>query len=294
MPQHAYLIMAHNNFPLLLDLIALLDHERNEIFLHIDKKVPQVRFLRLKEDYVRLKQEQHLKSPLFFTDRISVHWGGYSQIACELLLLKAAAGKGNYAYYHLLSGSDLPIKTAEEILAFFDDLPENAGKEFLAFDSLEVPDYVRERISLYHILRESSFFLAEPLDALFTRLQRLLKVDRLKGSGLTVQKGANWFSITDAFVRYVLSREDWIVRTFSRSVCGDELFLQTLAANSPFAEQIYDPYADENSMANLRYVDWERGANNSPYIFQPKDKEMLQRLPHLFARKFNKNIFREG
>lgn len=291
MTQHAYLIMAHNNFPLLLDLIEMLDHERNEIYVHIDKKVPKTEFLCLKEGYTRRKKERHLKSPLFFTERISIHWGGYSQIACELLLLKAAARKGGYAYYHLLSGSDLPIKTAEEIWMFFDSFPENAGKEFLAFDSQEVPPYVRERVSLYHILRESSFFLAEPLDALFTRLQRLLRVDRLKGSGLTLQKGANWFSITDAFARYVLEREDWIARTFCHSVCADELFLQTLAARSPFAGQVYAPCADENPMANLRYVDWERGANNSPYIFQPEDREMLLSLPHLFARKFDTNIF---
>ena len=293
MNRHAYLIMAHNNFPLLLDLIELLDHERNEIYLHIDKKVPEAEFARLKEECARQKQERALKSPLHFTERISVHWGGYSQIACELLLLKAAC-KGRYAYYHLLSGSDLPIKTAEEILAFFDNLTANAGKEFLAFDSLEAPPYVRERISLYHILRESSFFLAEPLDALFTRLQRLLRVDRLKGSGLKIQKGANWFSITDGFARYTLEREDWIARTFSRSVCADELFLQTLAANSPFAEQIYDPYADENSMANLRYVDWERGTGNSPYVFRPEDREILLGLPHLFARKFSQNIFKDS
>ena len=294
MDKHAYLIMAHNNFPLLLELITLLDHERHVIYLHIDKKVSDSDFALLKADYQEKKKELQLCSPLIFTDRISVHWGGYSQIACELLLLKAAAGREHYAYYHLLSGSDLPIKSPEQILDFFDSrmkaVPE--GTEFLAFDSPDVPGYVRERISLYHIFRENSHPLAEPMDSLFTRIQRLLKVDRLKGTNLTVQKGANWFSITDAFARYTLSKEDWIARTFGCSVCADELFLQTLAANSEFAERIYAPYADADFMTNLRYVDWKRGANNSPYVFQPSDKELLLSLPHLFARKFEKNIFR--
>lgn len=293
MKKHAYLIMAHNNFPLLLDLITLLDHERHVIYLHIDQKVSDADFKQLQADYTSRKNSLGLKSPLIFTDRISVHWGGYSQIACELLLLKAASSKEQYAYYHLLSGSDLPIKTPEQILAFFDALDEGSGKgpEFLAFDSPQVPNYVKERISLYHIFRESSHPLAEPMDALFTRLQRLLKINRLKHTDLIIQKGANWFSITDDFVGYALSKEDWISQIFGHSVCGDELFLQTLAANSEFASRIYDPYADGNSMANLRYVDWERGANNNPYVFQPEDKEMLLALPHLFARKFDRNIF---
>lgn len=47
------------------------------------------------------------------------------------------------------------------------------------------------------------------------------------------------------------------------------------------------------SMANLRYVDWERGTENSPYTFQEADREMLLGLPHLFARKFDRDIFKD-
>ena len=36
--KHAYLIMAHNDFQILIEILKELDHERNDIFLHIDKK----------------------------------------------------------------------------------------------------------------------------------------------------------------------------------------------------------------------------------------------------------------
>lgn len=292
MTSHAYLIMAHNNFPLLLELIAMLDHPRHSIYLHIDQKVSDAEFLQLKKDYTMLKEQRKLCSPLTFTDRISVHWGGYSQIACELLLLEAASQHGPFAYYHLLSGSDLPIKAPECILSFFDDhiRETDGGLEFLDFDAPTVPAYVRERISLYHILRESSHPLAEPLDAVFTKVQRVFRVDRLKKLPLTIQKGANWFSITENFVRYILEHKEAIPRIFGRSVCADELFLQTMAVNSPFAERIFDPYGRRTGMSNLRFVDWERGANNNPYVFQKEDRELLLALPHLFARKFRDNI----
>ena len=64
-----------------------------------------------------------------------------------------------------------------------------------------------------------------------------------------------------------------------------------LAVNSMFAHRIFDPYGTRTGMSNLRYVDWERGANNTPYVFGPEDKDLLLSLPHLFARKFKENIF---
>lgn len=37
-PRHAYCIIAHNQPRLLWRLLSLLDDERNDIYLHIDKK----------------------------------------------------------------------------------------------------------------------------------------------------------------------------------------------------------------------------------------------------------------
>ncbi len=279
MNRHAYLIMAHHHFPFLKELILALDDERNDIYIHIDQKVLHFDF----SGFSHIVQ----KSNLYFTERLNVHWGGYSQIACELTLLKASVPR-HYAYYHLLSGSDFPLKTQEQIHQFFD---LHAGKEFLHFDACTIHPQVRERISLYHIFRESSFPLAEPLDMLFTRLQRLFHINRLKKEPVSLQKGANWFSITHAFAAYVLSKEDWIEKHFRHSVCADELLLQTLAVNSSFMEQVFDPFGTGLSLGNLRYVDWERGDNNSPYTFQEADAAFLKTLPHLFARKFDRNIF---
>ncbi len=39
--KHAYCIIAHNNFNQLQILIDMLDDARNDIFVHIDKKVKQ-------------------------------------------------------------------------------------------------------------------------------------------------------------------------------------------------------------------------------------------------------------
>lgn len=38
MMKHAFLIIAHNEYPILEVLLSMLDDERNDIYLHIDKR----------------------------------------------------------------------------------------------------------------------------------------------------------------------------------------------------------------------------------------------------------------
>ncbi|EGS8310725.1 hypothetical protein QDE85_003086, partial [Enterococcus faecalis] len=102
MKKHVYLIMAHDNFDMLSLLLKELDDIRNDIVIHIDKKSSNVNIADLKT---------HCQySEVSFIESISVTWGAYSQIECELALLKAAV-KRNYNYYHLISGLDFPLKS---------------------------------------------------------------------------------------------------------------------------------------------------------------------------------------
>ena len=113
--KHAYLIICHNNFEILEMLIKAIDHKRNDIYIHIDKKCKNVPFEKIKQLPVYSK--------INFTKRNSITWGDYSQIKAELTLLKSAIAN-EYKYYHLISGVDFCLKSQEEIHSFFD---ENEG-----------------------------------------------------------------------------------------------------------------------------------------------------------------------
>lgn len=103
MKKHAMLIMAHNQFAVLEKLLIMLDHERNEIYIHIDRKSGHV-----DEQYYRCLCR---RSRIVFIPGMSVHWGNSSQVDCELALMEAALASGEeYCYLHLLSGVDLQIK----------------------------------------------------------------------------------------------------------------------------------------------------------------------------------------
>ena len=123
--KHAYLILAHCRPRQLRTLISLLDDPRNDIYIHIDRKAP---FGAKALEGCCVHSRVHFIEP-----RISVHWGGVSVMRAELALLKAAV-PGHYAFYHLLSGQDLPIKSQKEMFAFFDARPD---REFLNYWELK-------------------------------------------------------------------------------------------------------------------------------------------------------------
>ena len=272
--RHAYLILCHNNFKILQMLLSAIDDDRNDIYIHVDKKTVDIPF----EDI----WSAVCHSPLTFIERTFVNWGGYSQINVELALLSEAT-KTLHAYYHLISGVDFPLKSQADIHQFFDD---NAGKEYISFDQCkERMEEYKDRIRYYHWLQDKIGRNSGKLVAIMYRLenaslriQRMMKVDRLKYCPYEIKKGANWFSITHNLATYLLSQKN-IRKYFGKSLCTDELVVQTLA----YASQ----YRDNIAGNNLRFIDWHRG---SPYTFTSDDYSQLVESDRLFARKFDENV----
>lgn len=273
----AYLIMAHKNDDTFQKLLSLLDDERNDIYIHVDKKSDMSSFI---DSTVSI-----LHSEIYFTDRIDVEWGAYSQIEAEICLFKAAS-KHNYQFYHLISGADLPIKSQDEIHEFFE---KNRDKEFVKFENNKF--LYHDRVSLYYFfqknLRDQSFETI--VNKLLNITQNLFKVKRNRA--ISFQKGTQWVSITGELVTYIISKEEWIKRVFSHTLCSDEIFIQTLVHNSTyFKNRLYRKYYDNDACANQRLIDWNRG---TPYVFRKDDLDELLNSPFLFARKFDPVIDKE-
>lgn len=276
---HAYMIIAHNQFALLERLIAALDDERNDIYIHIDKKVKDFDFEHFKSIAKR--------SSVYFTQRIKITWGDFSQVKAEMLLLEAAVKNENpnkpYTYYHLISGVDLPIKSNDEIHSFFD---ESNGKEFIHFTHNETADASVNRIKYYHLFRKKRNLFYKILAQAALRVQQMLHINRLKNKNISVQKGCNWFSITGAFAHFIADNMVEYEELFRLSYCADEVFIQTALLNSPFKDNLYMPNCNNNHLACARLIDWERG---DPYIFKKEDYDLIKASPAMFARKFDLN-----
>lgn len=269
----AYLIAAHNEEDLLCALLRVLDDEKNDLYIHVDKKSVI--------DIERVRKTCEI-SRVCFVNRYDVVWGDSSQISMELELLKEAT-KEFHDYYHYISGVDFPLKTNSYIQKFFCD---NAGKEFVQFDYHTYADEINFRIGYYHFFQKyigRKNGILKKLDTLFCQMQGIVGFSRIKGDSEIYKKGANWFSITHSLAVYVVSRSDYILKKYKYTNCSDEIFLQTLVFNSEFKNNIF--YSNEQKRyINMRYVDWDRG---NPYVFMSGDYEELKSVNYIFARKFS-------
>ena len=270
--KHAVLIICHSQPSVIEKTVRILDNERIDFYILVDKKseIADFEFL----------SDIPKKSSLRFTDRISVNWGGDSQIKAEIKLLEESLSD-DYRYYHLISGADLPLKRADEILAIFD---ENDGMEFLHYSEEEFSKSSEIRVKYYYPFQNSvRFGRNEKLKNMMIKIQKLFGVSRIKNDE-KFYLGSNWFSITDDLARFILQNKEHILKKYKSTLCCDEVFLQTLVRKSPFADNIFQFEKNDYIGSNLRYIDWKRG---NPYVFDKSDVDELLASKAIFARKFS-------
>lgn len=267
--KHAYLIIAHNEPEILQLLLSSLDDERNDIYVHIDRKAS-----------FSASILQTSKSHLYVLPiHIDARWGDFSLVKIELTLFKEAYTNGPYAYYHLLSGVDLPIKSQDYIHTYCD---EHQGREFIGIANHATQREINWRSQHWFVFSrdfQSNNMIKKFIRAIFARLQSLVRYRRTR---LEVKKGCQWCSITHDFVGYLLQNIDLIRRTFSHTYCPDEMFIQTLCWNSEFRKQIYN--ATDEFEGCKRYIKWVNG------ILQPlemKEVSYMVQSSKWFARKFS-------
>lgn len=267
--KHAYLIIAHNELEILQQLLFLLDDERNDIYVHIDRKAS------FSTSILQISKSHLYVLPI----HIDARWGDFSLVEIELTLFKEAYTNGPYAYYHLLSGVDLPIKSQDYIHTYCD---EHQGREFIGIANHATQREIDWRSQHWFVFSrdfQSNNMIKKFIRAIFARLQSLVRYRRTR---LEVKKGCQWCSITHDFVGYLLQNIDLIRRTFSHTYCPDEMFIQTLCWNSEFRKQIYN--ATDEFEGCKRYIKWVNG------ILQPlemKEVSYMVQSSKWFARKFS-------
>ena len=287
--KHAYLIMAYNNWNQLRMLLKLLDDERNDIYLHIDKKA--------KNPPINMLKDSVNKSHFTVIDSHNVYWADYSQVEVELRLLEAASNSNHYKYYHLLSGMDLPLKTQDEIHDFFD----SHNCEFIAMTP-NGGSYSEKHICYYHPLVHNRYYrkhkVLKGIDRCIMYIQRILHLKRVYADNLRISTGWQWFSITDDFCRYVLSEEPFIKKMFSYTLDADEKFMGTMVNKLGIHDRLYYVTKPGEGNDTFQYA-CQRMINFDCPVPQPytwgredeeKDFEELMNCGYMFARKFDENV----
>ncbi|KGE14154.1 beta-1,6-N-acetylglucosaminyltransferase [Sphingobacterium deserti] len=268
--KHAYLIIAHNEFEVLSKLITVLDDPRNDIYLHFDKKVENCPLL----------QTQHAKLQVL-EERQDIRWGSVSQIEAEYLLFEAAlADAVSYERLHLISGTHFPLKTQDDIHAFFQ---QHQGKEVLNF--LYTNSYeIDMKLARYHFFLNYFQYgkpwirrIANLCWHVILKLQYIFSIRR-QAPDVHI-KANNWVSLTEQAVRYIVSRKKDVLRKFRWSLCGDEFFVPYLLADEKSGFTVVNE-------GKLLFNEFE-GSN--PRVLTMDDYTFLIDSDYLFARKVSQS-----
>lgn len=279
--KHAILVMTHSQPYILERCMRILDSDDVDFFIHIDAK-SRVDFSCVKTACSR--------SHVFFVDKIPVYWADYSQIKAEFILLNEACKKG-YDRYHLISGTDLPLKTAEYFINFFSK-SENCEKEFVRiFTNGEDHKQNSKRVAyscplirLFH--RTGKKWIDTAQKILFTRILRFPRgrsQNLLKQTNWHIYVGENWFSITHRLASQLIANQSFFQNMLHDCYTADELFVITYLMNNP-------SLSDKQSNIRTRLIDWSRG---KPYTWRFEDINELMNSECLFARKFDEEIDKE-
>lgn len=201
-------------------------------------------------------------------------------------LLKKATSTGKYKYYHLLSGADLPLKTQDEIHDFLLD----CDKEFVHFN-VDAPKECAE-VKYYHLFEKdfrSRKFFKRVIRKVSLILQKMIGIDRCRKDTYEIMHGSAWFSITDDLARYVIKKEDFVMKRWRLSLFSDERFMQTIVNNSKFRNRLFVPVERQanDSFNCMRKIDWKRGW---PYVWRDGDFDELMNSGCLFGRKFDPDV----
>lgn len=265
--RHAFLIIAHNEFVVLQNLIDTLDNVDNDIYVHIDKKVKNIPILITK--YSKL---------IILRNRIDVRWGNISQIKAEYELFRKAYFTDNYSYFHLISGVHLPLVNKVSFDSFFRKI---YGKT--VFSKMYTDEYeINLKLRKYNFF--TKFFKSKNKNIerifqfgwlVFIKLQKILRIKINKNRDY--YKAANWISITPNHLKVVLDEEKNILNEFKYTLCGDEFFVPTILIRKGYKEDLL-------FLNNYLKCDFRQ---ENPKVYTLNDYEKVINSGCIFARKFS-------
>lgn len=277
----AYLIAAHTAPDHVRRLVESLRHPDAAVFLHIDAKSDQTPFQSLTDLGVRFCEG---------ANRVKVYWGDYSQLDATFGLMRTAlAAPERFDRLVLISGADLPVRSASHLAKFFASHPQT---EFI--NLVQIPNVKANKTEDRLTDRWFRPGLAGKIQRRLVRLGLLPKTRDYRPAfgDLKPFGGSSWWALTRACSEFVLAEvaaRPALVRYIQGTACADETLIQTLVGNSRFAKPV---------ARALTFTRWRPGASN-PDVLGPDDMRALMQQPEhlddsvygqgpiLFARKFD-------
>mgnify|MGYP002651987178 FL=1 len=265
MKKHALLIQAHQDISYFIKLAKI--QPSVNFYVHMDAK----------SDYFPDAETAQLANVFLLKDRITVRWGGFSQIEATLKLFETAFANEDNAYFHLLSGEDVVLQPFEVI--------EKQWQQRFDFQAMmtceRAPQYA------YRFIMDSphadSNWQRQLTGKIITKLQQ--GVAKVKPYHSPIYFGSQWFSVTRADWEKIVPFTDEYSDFFRHKLVPDEHFFQTL-----ITEKLTNQIRLSND--NRRQIIFDKNVNNgnSPIYLDLLKLEQAKFNGYWFARKVKKDV----
>ncbi|XP_061415749.1 xylosyltransferase 1-like [Lethenteron reissneri] len=259
----------------LLQMFRAIYHASHFYYIHVDKRsnylYKQVLGLAQRYENVRVTSW-----------RMSTIWGGASLLTMYLRAMSDLMAMDDWPwdFFINLSGSDYPIRSNNELVAF---LTKYKDKNFLKSHGRETEKFIKKQglNKVFHECDEHMWRVGE----------------RKMPAGIAIDGGSDWFAVTRQFVSYIIHSKSRLVsqlkQFYAFALLPAESFFHTLLVNSEHCATLVDN--------NLRMTNWNRKlgckcqykhivdwCGCSPNDFKIHDLPRFQQLtrPTFFARKF--------
>ena len=265
MKKHALLIQAHQDISYFIKLAKI--QPNINFYVHMDAK----------SDYFPDAETAQLANVFLLKDRITVRWGGFSQIEATLKLFETAFANEDNAYFHLLSGEDVVLQPFEVI-----EKQWQQRFDFQAMMTCEIaPQYA------YRFIMDSphadSNWQRQLTGKIITKLQQ--GVAKIKTYHSPIYFGSQWFSVMREDWEKIVPFTDEYSDFFRHKLVPDEHFFQTL-----ITEKLTNQIRLSND--NRRQIIFDKNVNNgnSPIYLDLLKLERAKFDGYWFARKVKKDM----
>ena len=238
------------------------------VVIHVDKRVRAKAYERLRADLADLTN-------IRFSPRFACEWGTWGLVAAtqaaSAMMLRDFPG---VRHVYLASGSCLPLRPVEELVAYLDERPRT---DFIESVTTEDVGWTIGGLNIERFTLRFPFSWRKQrrlFDA-YVRLQRLLGFRRRVPAGLVPHLGSQWWCLTRQTLSAILDdpeREQWD-RYFRRVWIPDEGYFQTLV-------RLYSSDVESRSLT-LSKFDFQ----GKPHIFYDDHLQLLRRSDCFVARK---------
>ena len=265
MKKHALLIQAHQDISYFIKLAKIQPNVN--FYVHMDAK---------SRDFPKTDLA-NLANVVLLSDRVSVRWGGFSQIEATLKLFETAFAHEDNAYFHLLSGEDVVLQPFEVI--------EKQWQHQFGFQAMMTCEMAPQYA--YRFIMDSphadSNWQRQLTGKIITKLQQ--GVAKIKPYHSPIYFGSQWFSVTRADWEKIVPFTDEYSDFFRHKLVPDEHFFQTL-----ITEKLTNQIRLSND--NRRQIIFDKNVNNgnSPIYLDLLKLERAKFDGYWFARKVKKDV----